>query len=228
MPTISRAALRQLPPIPYVCAQVLELATHETATAGGLAAVISADARMSLQLLRVANSALLRGRQPVTTVADAIVRIGMDETMRVAVACALLLEFEESTPLIGFDAILKHGLAVSRVWRHHSADAGTAGVLVDAPLLVMAREQQEFARYLAEVDRTEDAAALHALESRLFGVTRCEIARGIGEVWELPTALRDVLGGWHSCGRGEPELIAGFAAASLESDDPLFRALATR
>jgi len=206
----------------------MELASGERATASDVATVVSSDARMSLQLLRVANSAILRGREPVTSVGEAVVRIGMDETMRVAIACALLIELDEPRLAIGFEAILQHGLAVARAWRRHGREAGAAGVLVDAPLLVMAREEPEFARYFEAIQGTQNAAELHELESDLFGVTRCEIARGLGEVWTLPAALDDVLGGWHSCSGGNPVLLAAFEAVSLQSPHPLFRALATR
>ncbi len=66
-----------LPTLPEVALKVREVVQDPDATAAQLADIIVTDAALSARLLKVANSALYRGRVPVESVQTAVSRLGL-------------------------------------------------------------------------------------------------------------------------------------------------------
>lgn len=66
-----------LPTLPEVALKVREVVNDPDATSAQLAEIIITDAALSARLLKVANSALYRGRVPVESVQTAVSRLGL-------------------------------------------------------------------------------------------------------------------------------------------------------
>lgn len=66
-----------LPTLPEVALQVRDVVDDPNVTASGLAEIIVTDAALSARLLKVANSALYRGRVAVDSVQMAVSRLGL-------------------------------------------------------------------------------------------------------------------------------------------------------
>jgi len=66
-----------LPTLPEVALKVRDVVDDPNVTASGLAAIIVTDAALSARLLKVANSALYRGRVAVDSVQMAVSRLGL-------------------------------------------------------------------------------------------------------------------------------------------------------
>jgi HD-like signal output (HDOD) protein len=66
-----------LPTLPEVALQVRDVVDDPDVTASGLADIITTDAALSARLLKVANSALYRGRVTVDSVQMAVSRLGL-------------------------------------------------------------------------------------------------------------------------------------------------------
>ncbi|MCX4190650.1 HDOD domain-containing protein [Methylophaga sp. OBS3] len=66
-----------LPTLPEVALQVREVVNDPNTTSAQLADIIVTDAALSARLLKVANSALYRGRIPVESVQTAVSRLGL-------------------------------------------------------------------------------------------------------------------------------------------------------
>ncbi|MCF6253870.1 MAG: HDOD domain-containing protein, partial [Thiomicrorhabdus sp.] len=66
-----------LPTLPEVALKVREVVDEPDVTAAQLAEIIITDAALSTRLLKVANSALYRGRIPTETIQNAVSRLGL-------------------------------------------------------------------------------------------------------------------------------------------------------
>jgi HD-like signal output (HDOD) protein len=220
--------LSELPPLPKAAHEILRLSTDAEVGASRYADIIESDPRMSLQVLQVANSPFFARRDAANNVQDAIVTVGTDETVRIAVSCALLGELGVRTPALDFDQVLQHGIVVARRWKAADPAAATAGVLVDAGLLAMTLEQTEFHQYAEAIHETATAGDLHDLERELFGIDRCGVAEMLAEVWKLPERVAEVLTGWHICRSEDHQLYDWFSDATASFDHKLIAALANR
>ncbi|MEZ4501098.1 MAG: HDOD domain-containing protein [Dehalococcoidia bacterium] len=225
---LTPARLKELPPIPRAAREVLALASDREAGAADFARVIEGDPRMTLQLLRVANSAYFARSQPALRVVDAVITIGLRETARIAVACALLGELGPLDDALELDDVLRHGLLVGRAWQPHGDASGAAGTLVDAGVLALTLDGASFEDYVARVPLAESPHELHEIERRLFGLDRCAVADLVAETWELPPALREPLGEWHVCRSPDSDLYVAFNDVTSEFEHPLLRAYAGR
>jgi len=220
--------LGELPPIPRAAREVLALASDEGAGAADFSHAIESDPRMTMQLLRMANSAFFGRRQAVSNVRDAIVTIGVAEATRVAVGCALLSELGAPNSPLVFDDVMNHGISVARAWSRFGGETAAAGVLVDASILTMTLDPEGFELYVEAILETETFEELHWLETRLFGLDRCELTDLLAETWELPAALCEPLAGWHVCRDEESTLYEAFAAVTVETESEFLAAFANR
>jgi len=78
-----------LPPLSPVATRLVELAADDSCSAGDLADLIEKDPSLSVRLLKLANSAFFKTRYPVTTLTQAIVKIGFQHLRIMALSVSL-------------------------------------------------------------------------------------------------------------------------------------------
>ena len=84
-----------LPPLSVAAIKLIELASDDTSSADDLARVIDKDPALAARLLTLANNAFFRSISPVSTLKQAIVRIGFHQ-LRIM---ALSLSLRETFPM---------------------------------------------------------------------------------------------------------------------------------
>jgi len=84
-----------LPPLSPVAAKLIDLASEDTCSVHKLAQLIEQDPSLAISLLKLANSAFFRALHPVSTLRQAILRIGFHQ-LRVM---ALSLSLREAFPM---------------------------------------------------------------------------------------------------------------------------------
>ncbi|MEA3547292.1 MAG: HDOD domain-containing protein [Thermodesulfobacteriota bacterium] len=84
-----------LPPLSVAAIKLIELASDDTSSANDLARVIDKDPALAARLLKLANNAFFRSISPVSTLKQAIVRIGFHQ-LRIM---ALSLSLRETFPM---------------------------------------------------------------------------------------------------------------------------------
>ncbi len=110
--------------------------------------MITCDPSLTSQVLRIANSAFYKGLQKVSTVRNAIVRLGSREIANIAILVSQKRQFRSSDPFIGnlMQKLWRHsvGCAVSAQWianrcglRNKSQESFTAGLLHDMGKLLI-------------------------------------------------------------------------------------------
>lgn len=113
---VDRGELK-LPLLPQVASQVIELANDPSADMGELAALIQKDQALAGHVLRISNSAAFGGGQVITSLQQAVTRLGMRFLADAALAVSLKGELFTSPEFKDY---------ISGVWKHALA-AGVYG-----------------------------------------------------------------------------------------------------
>jgi HD-like signal output (HDOD) protein len=187
------ASTQSVGTVPTAAAQVFSLISDANATAADFERVIRPDVGLTANLLRCANSAYYRATREITSVRDAISRMGLRRVFELAASAS----FAKSIPraLAGYSLDAKqywdHSIAAAvladRIGRHAGFTypdlAFTAGLLHDIGKLVIAN-------YLADdksmLPTDDHAFRSVAEEQALLGVDHAALGEALGLSWSLP------------------------------------------
>jgi len=186
---------KELPALSSTLLEVNRLTADDSlATPARLAQVVLRDYALANRLLRLANSAYFGGgRAPITTVSEAVVRLGFDQ---VRVACNALLYVgrlesvdERASRLVDLQV---EGFVAGLIARHLARDA--AGVDAEAAFLcgMFRRLGETLAAYCfpEESDAIDGAVRAGASPDAAFldvlGLAPHELGAGVAHEWKLP------------------------------------------
>jgi HD-like signal output (HDOD) protein len=110
-----------LPSLPQIASRIGHAMKDPALDANKLAMLISADAAIAAKLLKAANSARFGGKVPVSTLPNAIARLGLDNTHNMVLAFVLRDLFKT-----GSGTLKKH---MRDLWRHSRQVAAISHVL---------------------------------------------------------------------------------------------------
>jgi HD-like signal output (HDOD) protein len=80
---------QQIAPLPRVCAQLAELTAQDAPHAAQLARLIQSDPALAGEIMRVANSPVLKPRVPIVSLQQAVSWLGVAEVRNIAMAVML-------------------------------------------------------------------------------------------------------------------------------------------
>jgi putative nucleotidyltransferase with HDIG domain len=160
----------QLPVYPGVAARVQALAASGTASAEQFERLLSQDPAIASQVLRVSNSAFYAGLSSVSTIRAAVLRLGLDQLVSLAVACANKGQFVAKDPQVQrlLTQLWQHSVAVAfgakwladrTGYRSQAGECFMAGLFHDIGKL---RRRGEWPHELPEALVHELLASLHA------------------------------------------------------------------
>jgi putative nucleotidyltransferase with HDIG domain len=205
-PQLVLSHLDQLPTLPAVAVRVLHLTTSATSDAREIADVLRGDPALTTRLLSLANSATAVAATPVTTVDQAVVRLGLATVRGVVLAVKV---FECFPAAGGAEAAVfergefwKHCVAVACAARRVAAgtpalgiepgEAFVAGLLHDIGKVALdATFPKAYARVVAMANEEHGDIADH--ERAVLGVDHTVAGRRLAERWQLPAALNEVV-----------------------------------
>jgi putative nucleotidyltransferase with HDIG domain len=187
------ASLDEQPlPLGTVAEAVIRMTTDPEVSAKDLAMAISGDPGLAGKLIKRANSAFYSGSERITTVPQAIVRIGFPGTRALAVAGSVHALFR-SGDAEGFEQRLwRHSLAVAtgaRVLIRHirpalDEEVYLGGLLHDiAKLILLQRFSSAYQPVLRRAQES-DANELD-IESTMLGFTHADLGAMILERWKF-------------------------------------------
>lgn len=160
--------LSDLPSLSPILAQLIATLGREDASIVDIAAVIRQDPVLVVRLLRSVNSAAYAGRSPVTSVRDALLRLGLVRVRRLALVASLY----DALPVRGTRAsrelFWQHSLAVAygcEILSRHATGAADvdpesaflSGLLHDIGLLVL---ESHYPKEAAAVKRHAEAEGI--------------------------------------------------------------------
>ncbi|WP_019529944.1 HDOD domain-containing protein [Dasania marina] len=179
-----------LPTLPEVALQVREIAADPNVNAQKLDNIISNDAALTARIIKVANSPLLRARNPIEDLKMAVMRLGIDYTANLATGLAMQQMFQATSDTV--DKYMREVWAKSTevagishvLCRHYTKlkpDQATLAGLVHKigvlPILTYAEDNRRLLRDIKVLD--EVIASIHP-----------QIGRKILETWDFPEELQ--------------------------------------
>jgi diguanylate cyclase (GGDEF)-like protein len=181
-----------------VASEVITLARDPDIEVAKVAQAISRDPAMTAKILRIANSAFYAQRRPSKNLRQALVIVGLNAALTLALSFSLVSTLKGCRP---------HGIDYRRYWRRtlmaatacralgeslrvgQEEDLFLAGLLQDVAILAIARTSTDF---YAELSPEATHAALVAHEKKSLGKDHAAFGAMLLKSWNLPERL------WHA------------------------------
>ncbi len=190
---------------PFTVAKVLHLADNAKSGAADLAKVLETDPVIATNLLKVANTVFFASvNRRISSIRDAIVRVGFRETKRIVMSMSVMSLFDSDSNNAGFDRIafwrhsLGTGLAAENLAKKigsvNPEEAFLAGLLHDFGIILLDEFFPEILREALNAS-TNTAGRFIEEEKRLLGITHCDVVKELFEIWKLPSAISDAAAG---------------------------------
>jgi HD-like signal output (HDOD) protein len=211
----SLAGPQTIAPLPRVCAQLAQLTAQQATDAAQLARLIQSDPALAGEIMRVANSPVLRPRTAIVSLQQAVSWLGVAEVRNIAMAVMLRGEVFVAPG---------HEPESEELWR----EAWLAALWAKE----IARERRkhvESAFLAALMHRTGAALALKilsrfelerrvGLDARTFGGLVVEFEPAFGRLlmngWLLPKDVQDAATHWRNYRESENSDLAGTVHAA--------------
>jgi putative nucleotidyltransferase with HDIG domain len=193
--------LLKLPALPTVSTRLLGIMGRPDVNFREVSNLILSDAALSLEILRMSNSALFGARTEVRTILQALGVLGSERVKGLACTVALRSYLGNALQIPALKRCWRHNLTTAVVaseianWvREDSAEAYTAGILHDVGRLALIALDP--AKYL----RVLDSAAVQGgnicqSERAAYGLDHTSAGEWLATCWGLPpyirTAIRD-------------------------------------
>lgn len=185
-----------LPPLPAVGQRLLEL-INQDAPFDELASVLSSDPAMAARVLRVANSAAMRGASPIASLSEAFLRLGTTQLRQLILGLVFVHHFPRRGAF-DYVAFWRHSLHVAiaaQQLEYHarglkivSSDVYTAGLLHDIGIAYL--NLNAATRYKEViVEARASGEPLAAVERRLLGLDHFEAAAFLLAEWRFPPSI---------------------------------------
>ena len=186
-------------PLPVSVTRLASLVVKDDTNIDEIAEVISYDQSLTARVLRWANSAASANAAPVTSVDEAVMRMGTGIIMEVAIAAGVRKELNQSIP--------EYGLTEGELWKHSIASAlavdifkgrtsvevphesFTTALLHDVGKLVLMRYLDPDTLRLLDLARKKGGASERKAESELLLVHHGEVGGLVAQHWKLPESI---------------------------------------
>lgn len=207
--------------VPTSVAQVFGLINDPKATMGDFERVVRPDVGLTTNLLRCANSAYYRASREITSVRDAITRMGMRRVFEVAASASFSKTVPETLTGYGTSAVnyWEHSVAVAVLSDRIGREVGftypdlafTAGLLHDLGKVVVSS-------WLDQNPLRVPPEGLVTPELELLGATHAEFGEALCLKWNLP---KDIAGAarWHHAAGDAPSATLRYLATVVQVAD---------
>ena len=192
-------AAHALDPLPASVSRLATLVARENWTLKEAEDIIALDQALTARLLRLANSAAGASRLEISTVGDALVRMGVGVVLSMATGSSVRRLARVGLP--------EYGLSEGDLWRHSVAaalaaeaaaracqttvppESFTAALLHDIGKLVLVQFiEPDLLRYLGEAWARGDMTSVQA-EIEILGFHHGELGGLIAQHWQLPERI---------------------------------------
>jgi HD-like signal output (HDOD) protein len=208
------AIRRYLPPIPGVFAELIQLLHDEEVDMRTLGRVIGRDPSMSINVLRIANSAFYGLPNKVKSIDHAVTMLGLKEIMGVCMACETARVFKPrpGEKHIDLHAFWLHSVAtgvLSRVFSSQfsvepQSQAYLAGLLHDIGQMILDRFLHDLYEKVVLLTYEENIPLIQA-ETQVLGETHGTVGGWLMEKWHLPPLFSEIASHHHGVGQASPE-----------------------
>jgi putative nucleotidyltransferase with HDIG domain len=193
------SVINLVPPVPVVALELLKVLDNPGVDLNMLSRVISTDPSMSVNVLKVANSAFYRLPYQVKTIDYAVRILGVKEIAVICVACGVYNALTQGRTPPGFDyrGFWKHSVATGVIARRLARELNMGnqsiiylcGLLHDIGKIILHRVAHDI--YAEAATATATMSILEA-ERQLLGESHDVVGDLIMEKWKLPREFTNV------------------------------------
>ncbi len=198
--------------LPYAVSKIIELYSSSESSAGDFEKPLKSDPAITAAVLRRANSITMAAKSEVTSLKQAVARIGLNETRNIASAFSVFKLFPKTEKTPGFNRIefWSHSLTVgictnilALIFQYEkSDDCFFAGLLHDIGKMIFddyLNEEFQEAIEKSFLNRTP----LHIEEKIILGIDHSDLGGRIAEKWKFPAHICKAISGHHHLKTGE-------------------------
>ncbi len=220
-------SISNLPTIPVIISQVLDMIDNDGANAALLSSIIEQDQTLTAHVLKVANSPFYGFARKIATIELAIVVLGMNEIKDIVYSLVVRRLFTKVSKSV-FD--------VNNFWRYSvfcgscsrflarkfgyrlAGEAFVAGLVHDIGILIIVEyftKEYLIIKQLVE----ETGCSLIEVENQVLGNNHSQIGAWFGGKWNLPDKLCNAIRDHHTANDFNRTNNNGKYAANLKFDD---------
>ena len=202
-------ACKTLPSPPGVAAQIIALANDPEAEIGRISKVMALDPAITAKVLRLANSPLYARRAKVASLHQAVVVLGLNATISLALSFSLLKSWQNDKAQDGLDyplfwrrALLSAtaGRALAQELRLRNAEeVFLTCLLQDIGMLALTRVVNDLYAPLADEQAAHDKVV--SLEQEKLGVDHAAVGGWLLKSWHFPDGIEQGVAGSHDPSR---------------------------
>lgn len=209
-----------LPTLPEVALKVREVVDEPDVTAAQLADIIITDAALSTRLLKVANSALYRGRIPTETIQMAVSRLGLTLVRNLVTSLVMEQMFQATSNRLDkrLHVLWEHSREVSAI--SQMLGSKQAGIKNDEAMLAGLIHNIGVLPILMKAEETPGLLQNTALLDNVIEALYPRIGAAILESWKFSTEFIAVAAGHNDLDRSastSPSLVDIVQVANLQS-----------
>jgi len=191
-----------LPSLPTIAMQVLDLAAKVDVDLAEIARIISKDPALSTKILRTVNSSFYGRSQNVSTISHALVILGLQSVKTLVLGFSLATNLKQGKGFKHlnywrrsiFAATAARTIAI-KMHLVEQEEAFLAALLQDIGMLVL---DQVLAQQYAEIcESAHTHQQLVTAEKAALSMTHAEVGAILAEQWKLPPILTATIGGSH-------------------------------
>ena len=190
---------QELDPLPATVTRLASLVADPNSNMEDIVEAISLDSALTVKLLRVANSAASGAASEITTVDQAVMRVGTGSVLSMAVAAGVRARMVAELPAYGFEE--------GELWQHSVAaalaaeslrglvpvdlppESFTAALLHDVGKLVLCRYLGAQLAELVRRSHPDEPGPTFLDERSLLEIDHGELGAIVAEHWKLPTSI---------------------------------------
>jgi putative nucleotidyltransferase with HDIG domain len=187
----------QLPALPTLALEVVEMIDNPKTSAQQLGRLISADQALTAKVLKISNSPFYGFPKKISTVDFAIIVLGFDALKEIVISIALVSSLQKKADHY-FDtkSFWDHSISTGAIARRLARDIGyrvtgevfVAGLLHDMGISVLNKYFMSDFHRIIDIVRDSELSFREAEES-VIGVSHSEIGSWLAERWNLPDHL---------------------------------------
>jgi HD-like signal output (HDOD) protein len=193
----------QLPSIPEVASEVMNMVNDPDVSFKKIAEVISQDQSMTTNILKLCNSAYFSKGKEITSIDRAIVTLGLKEVKDIVIVIATKPVLDK--PVIGYDlskgdlwlqglvvATISKNIALMKKRKDVADVVFTGGLIHNVGKVVLALYVQNTFKEILELVESKNISFSNA-ERDIMGFDHQEIGEKILDKWKFPPVLKSIV-----------------------------------
>ncbi len=196
------ASIQDLPSIPDVVLRIMSMVLKDDTDVGKVSALIRDDATLSARVLKIVNSAYFATTvKEITSIRQAVVRLGFAEIYRLCLSVGVARVFEGRKSTLNHRLFWKQSLLVALAAKYLGTKfegakdddyetAYTAGLLSNIGFFLMEQFLHELYKLTQEQVEATGKTPFE-IENKLFGINHGEIGGELLKRWNLPPVVSE-------------------------------------